>query len=211
MAHTGQTEVDAARAILQEVDPANSRLTDPQILVYINKGRRWFAVESEAVKGLFERTLTVGPTVLGGNVYARYPLDSLTIELDAARYDGRKLRIIGEAEYDFNLYGALPTSNGVPAAIVRRGAAIDVCPPPSEAKVLQYLASVLPAPLALATAESELTDEMVDVAVDAAVGMILEDDDRDGSIPRARAVAAARKLRFRLRRPGASFVQRSDP
>lgn len=209
MAYTGQTEVDELRLILQETDPLNSRWTDTQLLKYVNRGRLKYSEESMAVKALFERTTDVGPTVLGNGLVARYPLDATTLDLDAIRYDGLPVSIEGEQSWDAMIAGFRTDERGIPFMAVRRGGAFDLFYCPSEAKTLEYLASVLTVDLTLALAENELSDTQVRVALDYAASEALTDDGRDGTIYLGRADAAARKHKRRLMKPGPKYVHTS--
>jgi hypothetical protein len=208
MAYTGQTEVDELRLVLQETDALNSRWTDPQLLAYVNRGRRKYSEESQAVKALFEQTLAAGPTVLGGDRYARYPLEPTTLEIDAVRYDGLPLEEAGEESWDANVSGMDVSTRGTPFMWIRRGGVLDIFFTPSSAgKILEYLASVIPVDLTLALAENELSDVQVRVALDYAAAEALTDDGRDGSIYSGRADVQARKHKRRLARPGPKFVK----
>jgi hypothetical protein len=206
MAYTGQSEVDELRLILQEPDPENSRWQDPMLLSYVNRGRRKYAEESLAVKAIFERTTDIGPTVLGNDLVARYPLDATTLELDAVRYDGLPVAIEGEQGWDEKLSGFRTNEQGIPFMAVRRGGLVDLFYAPSEAKTLEYLASVITVDLSLTEADSELADTQVRVALDYSAYEALTDDGRDGTIYLARAEAMARKHKRRLARPGPKFV-----
>jgi len=210
MAYTGQTEVDELRLILQEVDPLNTRWTDPMLLKYVNRGRRLYSEESLAVKALFDRLTDIGPTILGNGLTARYPLDATTLELDAIRYDGLPVLIEGEQSWDAKMSGFRTSEQGMPFMAVRRGGVLDLFYAPSEAKVLEYLASVLTVDLVNAgAAENELSDTQVRVALDYAAYEALTDDGRDGTIYLARASAMARKHKRRLARPGPKYVNAS--
>lgn len=206
MAYTGQTEVDELRLILQETDLLNSRWTDPMLLSYVNRGRLKYSEESMAVKALFERTTDVGPTVLGNGLVARYPLDSTTLELDAVRYDGLPVSYESEQSWDALIAGFRTSEMGIPYMAVRKGGVLDLFYAPSEAKTLEYLASVLTVNLTLASAENELADTQVRVALDYAASEALTDDGRDGTIYSGRADVAARKHKRRLNRPGPKYV-----
>lgn len=207
MAFTGQTELDLFRQRIQEPDPDNSRITDPEALVYINRGRTRYAEESEAVKAVFQRTTTIGPTVLGGGLVARYPLDSNTIKVDAVRYDGLPVSEEGEDSWDSKVATLDFATQGPPFMYKRIGGVIDLFFAPSEAKVLEYLASVVPVDIGLSDAENELTDLQVKVAVDFAIAEFFEDDGRDGSRVESRALHMSKMHKRRLSRTGPRFVK----
>lgn len=206
MAYTGQSEVDELRLVLQEPDPNNSRWTDVMLMAYVNRGRRKYAEESLAVKALFERTTDIGPTVLGSSLVARYPLDATTLELDAIRYDGLPVAIEGEQGWDAKMAGFRTTEQGIPFMAVRRGGLFDLFYAPSEAKTLEYLASVITVDIGLDEPDQELADTQVRVALDYAAYEALTDDGRDGTIYLTRADAMSRKHKKRIARPGPKYV-----
>lgn len=205
--YTGQSEVDELRLLLQETDPLNSRWTDAQLLLYVNRGRRKYAERSMAVKALFERTTEIGATALGGNRIARYPLDPATLEVDAVRWNGIPVSKMSEEGWDAYLASYSPDSRGTPYIWCRRGAVLDLYLAPDAANILEYLASIIPATLTLSSNENELADIQVAVALDYAAGEAMMDDGRDPSLYNLRAEAEARRHKMRLSHPGPKFVK----
>lgn len=178
---TGQENVNGMRVKLGEVDPNNSRFTDLQLLSYFNRGRNAWAKAAKNIKAVFERTSSIGATE--GNSTARYVLDPSIVEVDAVFYDGHKLdrESVGGTKNYFD--GSLARNMGVPEKYRPYGNSIDLMPMPSEEKLIEIFASVMPLDLpSLSDADGILSADDQDSAQDYGVFLALSDDGRDGSV-----------------------------
>lgn len=176
---TAQTAIDQMRIQLSEKDKVNSRWDDdPDLLFYLNQGRREFAKKSESIKALFQQTTVQGATVVGQNRFARYVLDPTVWEIDNIFWQDFEVEAQGRTEWEEMMGARAPSEQGVPYIYSRIGDSIDLFFAPNAAKTLDVYASILTTSLTLNQAETELKEDQLQAAVDYATGLALVDDGR---------------------------------
>jgi hypothetical protein len=171
-------------------------------------GRRDWSRKSDAVKGLFERTTSVGKTA--GSRYASYILDPLMLKIDSVYWDDVEVEELGMNEWDEWIVGNTD-AQGRPEIYRRVGDSIDLWPAPREAKVLQLYTSILTTDLAALNAlENELNEDKTWGALYLAASQALTDDNRDGTIYEAKGNSLARDYKKLIAKSGPRYVEKTE-